>query len=37
VRQGNVLAVAFHPELTGDRRVHAWLVDRVRETQKEPA
>ncbi|MDP8942749.1 MAG: pyridoxal 5'-phosphate synthase glutaminase subunit PdxT [Actinomycetota bacterium] len=31
VRQGNVLAVAFHPELTGDRRVHAWLLDRVRE------
>ena len=31
VRQGNVLAVAFHPELTDDRRVHAWLVERVRE------
>ena len=31
VRQGNVLAVAFHPELTDDRRVHAWLIDRVRE------
>jgi pyridoxal 5'-phosphate synthase pdxT subunit len=29
VRQGNVLAVAFHPELTGERRVHRWLVDRV--------
>jgi 5'-phosphate synthase pdxT subunit len=26
VRQSNVLAVAFHPELTDDRRVHAWLV-----------
>ena len=34
VRQGNVLAVAFHPELTDDPRIHAWLVDRVRE--KEP-
>ncbi len=34
VRQGNVLAVAFHPELTDDPRVHAWLVDRVRD--KEP-
>ena len=34
VRQGNVLAVAFHPELTEDPRVHAWLVERVRE--KEP-
>jgi 5'-phosphate synthase pdxT subunit len=22
VRQGNVLASSFHPELTGDRRVH---------------
>jgi pyridoxal 5'-phosphate synthase pdxT subunit len=31
VRQGNILAVAFHPELTGDRRVHEWLVERVRE------
>jgi 5'-phosphate synthase pdxT subunit len=26
VRQGNILAVAFHPELTDDRRVHRWLV-----------
>jgi 5'-phosphate synthase pdxT subunit len=30
VRQGNVLAVAFHPELTEDPRVHAWLIDQVR-------
>ena len=29
VRQGNILAVAFHPELTDERRLHAWLVDRV--------
>jgi 5'-phosphate synthase pdxT subunit len=29
VRQGNILAVAFHPELTEERRVHRWLVDRV--------
>jgi pyridoxal 5'-phosphate synthase pdxT subunit len=29
VRQGNVLAVAFHPELTEERRLHQWLVDRV--------
>jgi 5'-phosphate synthase pdxT subunit len=27
VRQGNVLAVAFHPELTDDTRVHSWLVE----------
>ena len=31
VRQGNVLAVAFHPELTGDGRLHEWLVDRIRD------
>jgi 5'-phosphate synthase pdxT subunit len=29
VREGNVLAVAFHPELTGDRRVHAWILEQV--------
>ncbi len=28
VRQGDVLAVAFHPELAGDARLHAWLVER---------
>jgi pyridoxal 5'-phosphate synthase pdxT subunit len=33
VREGNVLAVAFHPELTGDRRIHAWLVERARRGQ----
>jgi pyridoxal 5'-phosphate synthase pdxT subunit len=27
VRQGNILAVAFHPELTGERRLHRWLLD----------
>jgi 5'-phosphate synthase pdxT subunit len=31
VRQDNVLAVAFHPELTGDARLHEWLVDRIRD------
>ena len=35
VRQDNILAVAFHPELTDDTRVHAWLVEQIR--QKEPA
>jgi 5'-phosphate synthase pdxT subunit len=29
VRQGAVLAVAFHPELTGDGRLHRWLLDAV--------
>jgi 5'-phosphate synthase pdxT subunit len=27
VRQGPVLATAFHPEITGDRRVHKLFVD----------
>ena len=31
VRQGFVLATSFHPEVTGDRRVHAYFVDMVRE------
>ncbi|MFK3984192.1 pyridoxal 5'-phosphate synthase glutaminase subunit PdxT [Micromonospora sp. NPDC050397] len=31
VRQGNLLATAFHPELTGDLRVHQYFVDLVRE------
>jgi 5'-phosphate synthase pdxT subunit len=30
VRQGSVLATAFHPELTGDMRVHALFCDMVR-------
>jgi 5'-phosphate synthase pdxT subunit len=30
VRQGPVLATAFHPELTGDRRVHRLFCDMVR-------
>jgi 5'-phosphate synthase pdxT subunit len=29
VRDGDVLAVAFHPELTGDGRLHRWLLDAV--------
>ncbi|OBF18052.1 glutamine amidotransferase subunit PdxT [Mycobacterium kubicae] len=29
VRQGSVLATAFHPEVTGDRRVHQLFVDIV--------
>lgn len=31
VRQGALLASAFHPELTGDRRLHALFVAVVRE------
>ena len=30
VRQGSVLATAFHPELTGDERVHRLFVETVR-------
>jgi pyridoxal 5'-phosphate synthase pdxT subunit len=30
VRQGNLLATAFHPELTGDLRVHRLFVDLAR-------
>lgn len=30
VRQGNVLATSFHPELTGDHRVHELFVSAVR-------
>lgn len=26
VRQGNILAIAFHPELTGDVRIHTMLL-----------
>ena len=29
VRQGRTLATAFHPEMTGDRRVHALFVEMV--------
>jgi pyridoxal 5'-phosphate synthase pdxT subunit len=29
VRQGNVLAVSFHPELTGETRLHELLLAAV--------
>lgn len=32
VRQGNVLATSFHPELTGDRRVHEYFMRMVRDS-----
>ena len=31
VRQGPLLAATFHPELSGDRRVHQLFVDMVRD------
>ena len=30
VRQGNLLATSFHPEITGDIRVHRFFVEMVR-------
>jgi len=30
VSDGPLLGLSFHPELTPDRRFHAWLVDRAR-------
>jgi pyridoxal 5'-phosphate synthase pdxT subunit len=33
VRQGNVLAVSFHPELSGETRLHSWLLARIATTQ----
>lgn len=35
VRQGNLLASAFHPELTADDRVHRYFL-RMLETQEKP-
>lgn len=31
VRQGHMLATAFHPELTDDLRIHAYFLDMVRK------
>lgn len=32
VRQGNVFGTSFHPELTGDSRIHVWWLGEVRKT-----
>jgi pyridoxal 5'-phosphate synthase pdxT subunit len=29
VRRGNIFGTAFHPELTGDNRLHEWWVKEV--------
>jgi 5'-phosphate synthase pdxT subunit len=35
LRQGNLLACTFHPEITGDTRIHTYFVDKmVRENGK---
>lgn len=31
VRQGNLLATSFHPELTGDGRIHEYFCEMVRQ------
>ncbi len=35
VRQGDILAVAFHPEITGEDRLHRWLIDRANARRPE--
>ena len=37
VRQGRVIATAFHPELTPDRRLHRLLVELIAEGTGRPA
>jgi 5'-phosphate synthase pdxT subunit len=37
VRQGHLLATSFHPEVTGDDRIHSLFVDLVRGTTSENA
>jgi 5'-phosphate synthase pdxT subunit len=32
VRQGHLFATSFHPEVTGDPRIHAFFADIVRES-----
>jgi len=32
VRQGHLMATAFHPELTGDNRIHELFVDCVKQS-----
>lgn len=33
-RQGDLMVTAFHPELSGERRFHEWLVTRARERRE---
>ena len=34
-RQGNVLVTSFHPELTGDLRIHRYFIDMVKAYEME--
>lgn len=36
VRQGNLIATAFHPELTGDKRLHEWFLTLVQSSARQP-
>jgi 5'-phosphate synthase pdxT subunit len=36
VRQGNLLATSFHPEITGDHRFHELFLDLVRGAPRQP-
>ncbi|EAW06357.1 pyridoxal 5'-phosphate synthase glutaminase subunit PdxT [Aspergillus clavatus NRRL 1] len=35
VKQGNVFGTSFHPELTGDARIHSWWLRQVEESVKQ--
>jgi len=37
VRQGNCFGTSFHPELTGDDRIHVWWLDEVVKAVKRRA
>jgi len=37
VEQDDVLALTFHPELSGDERVHRYFVNRVEDAARSPA
>jgi len=34
VRQGNILAISFHPELTNDDRFHRYFIEMIRSVKK---
>ena len=36
VRNGRILATAFHPELTGDTRMHEWFVQLCARLERDP-
>jgi len=34
IQQGNLLATSFHPEVTGDHRIHEYFIQMVRAAQR---